>query len=144
MHELIEMVRDMKDKIGHHYLVSTSFVGKVRPSEKVLNASDFVLLHGNGISNQDSLTTYYAEFRNLPGYRLMPVINNEDDHFEFDKPENNMLTSFKNYVSWGCFDYRKKDEPFETGFQSIPASWKIDTERKKGFFNLLKVITGVK
>ena len=142
VHQLIELVRDMKDENGHHYLVSTSYVGKNRPTPQVIAASDFLLVHGNGISNQDTLVAFYNDFKRLMGDKVMPMVNNEDDHFNFDKPQNNMLTSFQNYVSWGYFDFRKKDEPFETGYQSMPASWKIDTERKKGFFGLLKTITG--
>jgi len=139
---LIEMVKSMKDIEGHRYLVSTSYAGKQRPSEKVLNAADFVLIHGNGVSHPDSLRALYDELRSLKGYRTMPIVNNEDDHFNFEQPDNNMIASFNKYVSWGYFGYRKKDEPFETGYQSVPASWDIDTDRKKGFFNLLKKITG--
>ena len=144
VHELIEIVRSMKDDAGHHYLVTTSFVGKERPSEQVLKVSDFILCHGNGVSHPDTLRKMYDSYRALPGYRPMPIVNNEDDHFDFDKPDNNMMASFSKYVSWGYFDFRKKDEPFETGYQSVPCSWDIDTERKKGFFNLLKKITGAK
>jgi hypothetical protein len=143
VHALIEMVKDMKNEKGHRYLVTTSYQGKQRPTPQVIEASDFLLVHGNGISNQDTLVAYYNQFKQLMGTKKMPIVNNEDDHFNFDKPQNNMLTSFQNYVSWGYFDFRKKDEPFETGFQSMPASWKIDTDRKKGFFELLKKITGL-
>jgi hypothetical protein len=142
VHQLIELVRGMKDDNGHRYLVSTSYVGKNRPTPEVIAASDFLLVHGNGISNQDTLVAYYNDFKKLIGNKKIPIINNEDDHFNFDKAQNNMLTSFQNYVSWGYFDFRKKDEPFETGYQSMPASWKIDTDRKRGFFGLLKTITG--
>ncbi len=142
VHELISLVKNMKDENGHHYPVTTSFVGKQRPSEKVLAASDFILCHGNGQGHPDSLRAMYDSYRALPGYKPMPIVNNEDDHFNFDKADNNLLASVDKYVSWGYFDYRKKDEPFETGFQSMPASWKIDTERKRGFFDLLKKITG--
>lgn len=143
VHQLIELVRDMKDENGHHYLVSTSYVGKNRPTPQVIAASDFLLVHGNGISNQDTLVAFYDDFKRLMGDKVMPMVNNEDDHFNFDKPQNNMLTSFQNYVSWGYFDFRKKDEPFETGYQSMPASWSIDTDRKRSFFGLLKTITGL-
>ena len=142
VHELINMVKNMKDSSGHHYPVTTSFVGNARPSKKVIDASDFLLCHGNGKGHPDSLRAMYDSYRALPGYRSMPIVNNEDDHFNFDQPDNNFIASVEKYVSWGYFDYRKKDEPFETGFQSMPASWKIDTERKKGFFGLLKKITG--
>jgi hypothetical protein len=36
----------------------------------------------------------------------MPVVNNEDDNFNFDKEVNNFTTSVKNYVSWGYLDFR--------------------------------------
>ena len=142
VHELIEIVRSMKDDVGHRYLVTTSYVGKERPSEQVLKVSDFILCHGNGVGHPDTLRKMYDSYRALPGYRPMPIVNNEDDHFDFDKTDNNMMASFSKYVSWGYFDFRKKGEPFETGYQSVPCSWGIDTERKKGFFNLLKKITG--
>lgn len=143
VHELIELVKSMKDSTGHRYLVSTSFVGKQRPTQKVLEAQDFMLVHGNGIANQDSLTAYYNNYKQLMGNKIMPIVNNEDDHFGFEKPTNNMITSFKNYVSWGYFDFRKKEETdYKIGYQSMPCSWAIDSERKQGFFGLLKQITG--
>lgn len=46
------------------------------------------------------------------------------------------------HVSWGFLDYRRDGEAFQEGYQSVPADWKIDTERKRGFFNLLSEITG--
>jgi hypothetical protein len=35
-----------------------------------------------------------------------------------------------------------KDESFECGYQSVPVDWGINSDRKKGFFKLLKEITG--
>ena len=143
VHELIELAKSIKNKEGYSYLVSTSFVGKQRPTKKVLEVMDFILVHGNGIANQDTLTAYYNECKALMGKKVMPIVNNEDDHFAFNKPSNNMITSFKNYVSWGYFDFRKKNETdFTIGYQSMPCSWQIDSERKKDFFSLLKQITG--
>ena len=34
-------------------------------------------------------------------------------------------------------------ERFEDGFQSLPVDWTISSARKRGFFGLLKEITGV-
>ncbi len=80
----------------------------------------------------------------------MPIIFNEDDHFNFDKPENNMLNAFKARASWGYFDFRKrgetlkKDDPtFYEGYQSIPVDWGINSKRKMDFFNLLSKISGI-
>ena len=41
-----------------------------------------------------------------------------------------------------CFDYRKKGEGFDEGYQSVPVNWKTSSERKRGFYKLLSEITG--
>jgi hypothetical protein len=46
------------------------------------------------------------------------------------------------YVSWGYFDFRQRDEGFDEGFQSVPVNWRISSGRKRDFFNLLGEITG--
>ena len=71
----------------------------------------------------------------------MPVLFNEDDHFDFDKPGNNMVAATKAYASWGFFDYRMEGEGFEQGYQNVPVDWGINSDRKKGFFNKVKEIT---
>jgi hypothetical protein len=45
-------------------------------------------------------------------------------------------------ASRGFFDYRMNRERFEDGFQSLPVDWTISSVRKRGFFGLLKEITG--
>ena len=76
------------------------------------------------------------------GYRGQPLLINEDDHFDFDKPDNNMLASVAEYSGWGYFDYRQIREPFEDGYQSLPVDWGINSARKKGFFSTLAEVTG--
>jgi hypothetical protein len=44
--------------------------------------------------------------------------------------------------SWGFFDYRRKNESFQNGFQGIPGDWTIDSTRKTDFFNYVGKITG--
>jgi len=34
----------------------------------------------------------------------MPILFNEDDHFDFDKPMNHMIAAISTYASWGYFD----------------------------------------
>lgn len=80
--------------------------------------------------------------RNVEGYKPMPILFNEDDHFNFENDNNNFTAAVKNYASWGFFDYRMKDEIYKDGYQSIPVDWGIASERKIQFFNLLKEITG--
>jgi hypothetical protein len=79
--------------------------------------------------------------RNKPAYKNNPIVINEDDHFDFEKPFNNFIAATREHVSWGFFDYRMKDEGFEYGYQSMPADWSINSKRKKGFFELLKKMT---
>ncbi len=82
--------------------------------------------------------------RAVPGYRKMPILFNEDDHFDFDKESNNFASALKEYASWGYFDFRMKGEGFEDGYQSVPVDWGIRSSRKRDFFQLLKEVTGGK
>jgi CubicO group peptidase (beta-lactamase class C family) len=112
------------------------------PKENVVRASDFLLLHGNGVSDPKRIGDMVRQTRQVPGYRPMPILFNEDDHFDFDKPANNFVAAVNEYASWGYFDFRMKEEGFNEGYQSVPVNWGIASERKRGFFNLLREITG--
>lgn len=138
VHELIERVKKHRGK----FLAGTSYGGNTVPKENVIKASDFLLLHGNGVSKPERIAEMVRETRKVPGYRPMPVLFNEDDHFDFDKPENNFAAAVGEYASWGYFDYRMKDEGFDDGYQSVPVNWGISSPRKKAFFKLLSEITG--
>ena len=141
IHELINLVKS-KSKKGKSLLTGTSFSGKFIPTSNVVKVSDFILIHGNGVTKPERITTMIEETRQVEGFRNQPVLYNEDDHFDFDKEDNNMIRSVKSYVSWGYFDFRFKGETdYHIGYQSVPVDWRINSERKKGFFNLLKKIT---
>jgi hypothetical protein len=125
-------------------LVSTSLNGGKVPSDSLVKAVDFVLLHGNGVKDPARITQMVEETRMLPSYRGQPIVFNEDDHFDFDKPQNNMLAATRAYASWGFFDYRMAGEQFDDGYQSVPVNWTISSPRKRGFFELLAKVTGTK
>lgn len=137
VHKSIEYAKTIKHD-GRRLLVSTSYAGKIVPSDKVIAASDFILLHGNGVWKPERITLQVDSVRQSPAYTVKPIVYNEDDHFKFDEEVNNFVKATASYASWGYFDFRKKDEPYEQGFQCIPADWSINSERKKGFFRLLK------
>jgi hypothetical protein len=141
VHELIELVKS-KTKNGYRFYVSTSYGGGAIPKPNVVKSADFILLHGNGVTVPDTITSMVRKTRAVPGYTTKPILFNEDDHFNFDKESNNFTCAVKSYASWGYFDYRMKGEPFECGYQSVPVDWGINSERKKGFFKLLKEISG--
>ncbi len=141
VHELIDQVR----KLGKHnrrLLVGTSYGGGTIPKSNVVGVSDFVLLHGNGVKDPERIAEMIRETRRVEGYRPMPILFNEDDHFDFEKPLNNFVAAISEYGSWGYFDYRLTGEPFAEGYQSVPVDWTINSERKRGFFRLLSDITG--
>ncbi len=146
--ELIELVKNKKDpKTGYRYYVSTSYGGKHIPHPNVVKSADFLLLHGNGVENPADITKMVEDTRKVGSYHPMPILFNEDDHFNFESPVNNMINSFKARASWGFFDFRKRgetlaanDSSFSEGYQSVPVNWGINSARKKQFFQLLEKI----
>ncbi len=142
VHELIERVKCTGIN-GRRLLASTSYGGGRIPGENVVKVSDFILIHGNGVSNPDSIVGMVLRTRRVPRYVPKPILFNEDDHFDFTKPKNNFMAAVGAYASWGYFDYRMKGEKFDEGYQSVPVNWNISSERKRGFFRLLSQISGV-
>jgi hypothetical protein len=146
-HELIELAQ--KRSAGK-LLVSTSLLALRDPPAAILAKADFLLPHGNRIHGPDGPTQpsphgirlQVANWRAAAGYRGQPIVYNEDDHFEFDKPDNHFVAAVESGASWGYFDYRMSRERFEDGFQSLPVDWTISSKRKRAFFGLLKEITG--
>jgi hypothetical protein len=135
VHELIERVK-ARTRGGRRLLVGTSYGGNKVPEENVVRVSDFLLIHGNGVTDPKRISEMVQQSRAVPGYRSMPILFNEDDHFEFDKADYNMLGAVREYASWGYFD--------PEGYQSPPVNWGLDTDRKKAFFAKLAEITGAK
>lgn len=144
VHELIERVKKRSTVQKHPMLAGTSYGGGAIPKPNVVKVSDFLLLHGNGVKEPTRITQMVQETRKVEGYRPMPILFNEDDHFNFDQPENNFAAAVKEYASWGYFDYRMKGEGFDYGYQSVPVNWKTSSERKRDFYKLLSEITGEK
>jgi hypothetical protein len=137
-----ELIRAVKEQGKKHGLkVGTSFGGGAIPTAGVAEVSDFLLIHGNGVKEPKRIAEMVRRSRQVTK-RKMPILFNEDDHFDFDKPENNFLAALGEYASWGYFDFRMAGEGFDDGYQSVPVNWGISSPRKKGFFGLLKEITG--
>ena len=141
VHELITRAKGIT-RGGRRLLVSTSYGGGTLPGPEVLAASDFVLLHGNGVSNPDRIAEMVRQTRQLPAFTPKPIVFNEDDHYDFDKPWNNFVAATSVHASWGFFDFRRKGEALEEGYQSVPVVWAVSSVRKRGFFSLLREMTG--
>jgi hypothetical protein len=140
VHELIERVK-ARQQSGRRLLAGTSYGGGTIPLPNVVGCSDFLLLHGNGVQDPARITQMVRQARQVQGYRPMPILFNEDDHFQFDQPANNLTAAVREYASWGYFDYRMDGEGFDQGYQSVPVNWGISSDRKRGFFGLVKEIT---
>lgn len=141
IHELIELIKAKKQN-GYRYLVSTSYNGNRIPRPNVVKTADFMLIHGNGVHDPARITEMVAQTKEVEGFREMPIVFNEDDHYDFEADTNNFVNAVRSYASWGYFDFRREDEAFENGYQSVPVSWGINSERKKSFFNKVKEISG--
>ena len=139
VHELIERVKAITHN-GNRFLVGTSYGGGTVPLENVVRASDFLLVHGNGVKDPNRIIEMVKQTREVPGYRPMPILFNEDDHFDFDKPLNNFVAAVSQYASWGYFDPGEND--YHHGYQSVPVQWQINTPRKRDFFQKARDITG--
>jgi hypothetical protein len=139
VHELIERVKAVR-RDGRRLLVSTSYGGGTIPQENVIRAGDFLLIHGNGVSDPKRISEMVRKTRAVKGYTPKPILFNEDDHFDFDKPANNFIGAVTEYASWGYFDPGKNN--YIDGYQSPPVNWKINTDQKRGFFKLLSEMTG--
>ena len=138
--QLMRLVKNMK-KDGKRLLVATSYNGSTLPTPNVVKESDFILIHGNGVDDPARITEMVNQTKQITGYRTMPIVFNEDDHYDFDKDNNNMVAAVKAYASWGFFDFRRDGEDFNEGFQSVPVDWSISSDRKKGFFEKVKEVT---
>jgi hypothetical protein len=139
VHELIERVKARR-RGDRRLLVGTSYGGGRIPGERVVRVSDFLLLHGNGVGRPGRIAEMVRETRRVPGYRPMPILFNEDDHFEFDRPENNLDAALSEHASWGYFDPGAND--YRDGYQSPPVRWGINTPRKRAFLARVREIAG--
>jgi len=145
-HELVELAQQRSEgRLNtplRRLLVSTSITRAPRFPDRLMACCDFLLPHGNSIHHPDGIRLQVLRNRAAASYRGQPIIYNEDDHYDFDKPDNNFVAAIGEGASWGFFDYRHVREKFEDGFQSLPVDWTIASPRKKSFFNLLRDVTG--
>ncbi len=148
VHELIAQAKEITCD-GRCLLVSTSYGGGGWiPSEAVAEVSHFLLVHGNGITDPYEIAGVVDRSRALATYTPKPILFNEDDHFDFDQPENNFTAALSRYASWGYFDPGEGAGGqvafgnYRDGYQLVPTNWGINTARKRAFFAFLKEVTG--
>jgi len=127
VHELIERVKSTS-RNGRRLLVSTSGGGGWLPSDEILRAADFVLVHGNGCNAQGH-RRMIEQIRANPAFaeRPVPIVFNESH------PDSSCLLTCAEFgASWGYYDGGRSN--YRDGFQSPPTNWLINTPFKKQFF----------
>lgn len=146
VHELIALARAVTIE-GRRLLASTSFLAwppYVTP--EVLAEADFVLLHGNGTPEPDTLRTMVEEVRATAGWSDKPIMFNEDDHTDLSGPDTHLAAALRAGASWGFFDPGSvttfPPQPtvgdYSRGYQAIPVDWQVTTPTKRGFFETLR------
>lgn len=158
-----EMVTHFKNRYPE-FPITTSLVGanletgQGMPTAALIEASDYILIHGNG-TRPPMLTAVIEAVRAMPAFQAnpKPLMINEDS-----TGIPNLEASWSNYVSWGYYDQGYngearqhdiwvEDAAFHTreckienlsGFQSPPVNWTINTPRKRAFFERVAQITG--
>lgn len=121
------------------------------PTGPLLEAVDYVLLHGNEC-DAEALERAIHAVRDTPAFSRnpKPLVVNEDGT---DIP--NLEAAWRNHVSWGYFDQgagsklawferteRERDHAALSGFQTPPVNWGINTPEKRTFFERVAEITG--
>lgn len=79
--ELIKRVQKISD---NKLLVSTSFSGNKIPTQNVIECSDYILLHGNGVDTPNGIKELVDNIRLSEYYISTPILFNEDDHYDFN------------------------------------------------------------
>ena len=130
VHELIRLAREIGEGV---FLISTSFGGGTIPSDSVIEESDFILMHGNGQS-QERIREMVKIVRKKTN---KPIVFNEDS-----ASIDNLEAAFEKGASWGYYEGGKSN--YWDGFQSPPTNWAINTDTKKAFFNKVAELIGIR
>jgi len=129
VHELIHLARKVS---AGKLLVSTSYGGGSLPGDKVLEAADFVLLHGNG-QQPEEIRRMVASTR---ARTSKPIVFNEDS-----TSIANLRAAWESGASWGYYDQGSGN--YRDGFQSPPTNWAINTPQKQAFFTTVAELVGI-
>ena len=124
--DLILLSQSYKFPSGNSYKGS----GHV-PSDKIINVSNVILLHGNSMKTDNEYKKQVDAVRKSKSYRGQPIVYNEasTDYKKLD-------WCIKNKVGFGYYDQK--------GFQSPPIDWSINTNEKKLFFEeIYKIINNI-
>jgi hypothetical protein len=134
-----------------------SETGRGMPSPALVEAADYVLIHGNG-TRPPGLAAAIQAIRAMLAYQAgpKPIVVNEDS-----PAVPNLDAAWRNGASWGYYDQGfegQADDPYVhyaprprwnagsfqdlVGFQTPPANWTINSPFKRAFFSRVAEVTG--
>ncbi len=131
------LVDRVRQRSGGRLRVGNSLNGGSIPSDALIRASDFVLLHGN-LQSPASITDIVNQVRGKSSYGAdpKPIVFNEDS-----TSIANLDAATAAGASWGYYDQGLND--YVEGFQSAPVNWGINTVAKQSFFGLVSRLAGI-
>jgi len=129
------------DSPAGRLLVSASMGGGALPPRRLLGVADFALLHGRTVDDPGRLRRLVEHTRNRMGDPKKPILFNQDDHYDFQADENNLMAAALAYAGWGFHDWRRPGEGFYHGLDSPPIDWRVTSRRKFDFLRLLARLT---
>ncbi len=136
--ELMERIR-ARSRVAYAedftLLCSTSLGGGGMHDDEHLRAMDFILVHGNGCSDERH-REMIAQIRANPVFAAAPrpIVFNEAH------PDVSCLCACaESHASWGYFEQGTNN--YRDGYQTPPVRWGINTESKRRFFELLRAMT---
>jgi hypothetical protein len=115
--------------------VSVSLPGGHMPEAPVIEASSYVLLHGNR-QQARRVAAMVRDLRSLPAFLAhpKPIVFNEDS-IRID----NLLAAVTEGAGWGYHDKGAND--YHNGFQAPPVDWSVGTDDKRRFFEEIARLT---
>lgn len=127
---MVDLVRTVSESHGNRLLTSTSCLGTQQPSQEVVAASDFVLVHGNGMSKSSKVGDLVKKVRGMDAFKATPkpIVFNEDDHGGFAKgDDSNFRAALDLETSWGflCCCNGAVQGDYSTGYQCPPVDWRL-------------------
>jgi len=120
---------------GFTLLCSTSGGGGWLPSDDLIELMDFILVHGNGQTPADHL-------RMIENLRSREVFKQAPKPIVFNEAHTDLeclRVCVENHASWGYFDQGNAN--YRDGYQTPPVRWDLNTETKRAFFDLVRVIS---
>jgi len=145
VHELLQRVQQRSqgrvDSPAGRLLVSASPGGGILPPRRLLQSADFALLHGRTVDDPGRIRRLVEHTRNRMGRAPKPILFNQDDHYDFQAEENNMMAAVLAYAGWGFHDWRRPGEGFHQGLDTPPVDWRPESLRKYRFLHRLARLT---